>query len=234
MLHNTPKYMHSYGVSWIKRNQSFRNDTWKCEPIPLLWNKLNEKVWRTVIVVKWNITWVMDEDNKDISLKHYDWCCYDRCYEFKNFFLGEGQIGSWDGWTLITGMGGLGGCEAAKRYCTPGDEMIVWNKTFVTEMCPYESKGTFVGKFHMGYLIVIELQSAFRITKPYNICPSLSKTYSTEQGVIVQMNFRNETKKSEFWISDPVSDRIIIKIWYNNRCLIHAIYSFVVQYTLLL
>uniref|UniRef100_A0A915K4A2 Uncharacterized protein n=1 Tax=Romanomermis culicivorax TaxID=13658 RepID=A0A915K4A2_ROMCU len=88
----------------------------------------------------------------------YTWCCKDYCTTVENFVIEEGQIASWDGTSITSDLGDLGGCAPNSGQCINDDSTTIWNQTNFLHVCRMIFKSDYQAKFSGNYFIVDEIQ----------------------------------------------------------------------------
>jgi len=103
--------------------------------------------------------------------------------------LEEGQTVSFDGKTLITDLGDVGGCKAKAGLCTADDGIILWDDNKFKEVCPLEFKGRYTAILSNKHVIVDELQAAIMLTVPYSGCTNeFENALETKQGLVLKIH----------------------------------------------
>jgi len=126
--------------------------------------------------------------NNEIKID-FIWCCKMHCVTVSNYLIEEGYVATWNGRTISSDLGNLGGCLPSAGRCTSPDGTIIWDGKNMTEVCPYTEKGKYTAKSSPPFLVVDSLQAAFMIkTTVNNTCLSPKAAYLTHQGVKKQQN----------------------------------------------
>ncbi len=96
----------------------------------------------------------------------YKYCCYDYCSAVEIFILEEGVLTSMDGSFLSSNLGDVSGCHAKLGHCSNLDYVVVWDPANLTNLCPFEEKGTYRASVGDRHVLIEKLQVAFSYVKP--------------------------------------------------------------------
>uniref|UniRef100_A0A915IC61 Uncharacterized protein n=1 Tax=Romanomermis culicivorax TaxID=13658 RepID=A0A915IC61_ROMCU len=115
------------------------------------------------------------------------WCCT-HCSSIDNLIIEEGQVASWDGNSLISTLGDLGGCWVTSDHCVLQDGVVIWDEIPFQRVYTFGFENFYKIKLIDPRMIIDDLQVAFYIQNATSFshknCPGFDEhTFRTEQGI---------------------------------------------------
>jgi len=122
----------------------------------------------------------------------FSWCCKPICHSTANFVIETGEVASFNGKTITTDLGDLGGCGPLSGNCRLEDATVIWNTTTFQRFCPMEPRGAFNATIVDDFIVIDQLQTAFSLKEPYLKCEELgTNAQLTDQGVVIILDVKN-------------------------------------------